>query len=47
MVNGLRLGHAWGMDQRTTAGTSGLSRIPRACDLRGEMLGASESVNGG
>ena len=36
IVNGRRLGHAWGMDQRTTAVKNGLSRIPHACDLRGD-----------
>jgi hypothetical protein len=32
------LGHAWGMDQRTTAGTCGLSRTVQSRYLRGEML---------
>src|SRR4029450_5839073 len=43
IVNDPRLGHAWVMDQRTIAGTSGLSRTPHAYDSRGEILGASES----
>jgi hypothetical protein len=32
------LGHAWGMDQRTTAGTCGLCRTVQSRYLRGEML---------
>lgn len=37
------LGHIWGMDHRTTRGTSGLSRTPRSRYLPGEMFGASHS----
>jgi hypothetical protein len=32
------LGHAWGMDQRTTAGAWGLYRTVQSRYLRGEML---------
>jgi len=39
-----RLGHAWGMAQRTTPGTSGLSRTPRTCHLAEEMLAASRAL---
>jgi hypothetical protein len=31
-------GHAWGMDQRATAGTCSLSRTVQSLYLRGEML---------
>jgi len=42
-----RLGHAWGMDQRITAGTSGLFRTHKSCYLPAEMLGASRALRAG
>jgi hypothetical protein len=42
-----RLGHTWGMDHRTTRGTSGLSRTPRTRYSSGEMVGASRSLRPG